>query len=201
MSPMQNQVFRYRLRFEKKGPSRFLSHKDLMRLMERAGRRAALDLAFTAGFNPHPVISIMPALKLGMEGFSEAAEIDLRSGMDGAEVAEAIGRTLPDGMRATSAALIKAGRRARVASCSYRVFLDAEAHGAALLAGRRGSADLPPCITSVSAGEGFVDFAIDCLKDPVLRLEAALEALFGPGAASGLRIARTRVSFEDEVPA
>ena len=61
-----------KLRFAKRGMMRFISHLDLMRLFQRAARRAALPVTISKGFSPHPRISIQPALKLGME--SDALE-------------------------------------------------------------------------------------------------------------------------------
>src|SRR3990167_11377873 len=57
-----------RLRFQKKGTLRFISHHDLMRLLERALRRAELPIKMTQGFNPRLRMSFPLALALGIEG-------------------------------------------------------------------------------------------------------------------------------------
>ena len=56
-----------RVTFAKTGVLRFISHLDLMRLFQRALRRADIPVTITKGFNPHPRLSIEPALKLGKE--------------------------------------------------------------------------------------------------------------------------------------
>ncbi len=61
-----------KVRFAKRGLMRFISHLDLMRLFARAARRSEIKVWITKGFNPHPKISIQPALKLGQE--SDALE-------------------------------------------------------------------------------------------------------------------------------
>ena len=46
-----------RLLFEKKGSAVWISHLDLMRLFQRAFKRAGLHLKHTQGFNPRPSVS------------------------------------------------------------------------------------------------------------------------------------------------
>ena len=46
-----------RLRFEKTGRAVYISHLDLMATMQRAFSRAGLELKYSEGFNPHPLIS------------------------------------------------------------------------------------------------------------------------------------------------
>ena len=48
-----------RLRFEKTGRAIYISHLDLMSTMQRAFARAELELKYSEGFNPHPLISIL----------------------------------------------------------------------------------------------------------------------------------------------
>ena len=40
----------------------FVSHLDMQRLFQRAFRRADLPLAYSNGFNPHPLLSFATAL-------------------------------------------------------------------------------------------------------------------------------------------
>ena len=74
--------FTYYITFNKKGWMRYISHLDLMRLFNRAIRRAGFKLYFTKGFNPHPLIRIKKALKLGLEGRSLEAEFVLAEYLD-----------------------------------------------------------------------------------------------------------------------
>ncbi len=182
-------VFRYRLRFAKKGAARFLSHRDLMRLFERAGRRAGLPMAMTGGFNPHPRISLAPALKLGFEGWDEALEIDLSEQADPSAVALALNRTMPAGIAFGSAENLPAGRRSRVAACAYRVFLPA---------GMQGRPGEPPkgATLSFDGAGAWADVAVDHLAGLPPRIEEVIGAVFGPEAVGRLEVARTRVEFE-----
>ena len=77
-----------RILFEKKGNSIWISHLDLMRLFQRAFKRAGLPLTHTQGFNPRPSVSIALPLSVGVESNCELLDFDL----DGDKVANRIVR-------------------------------------------------------------------------------------------------------------
>ena len=77
-----------RILFEKKGNSVWISHLDLMRLFQRAFKRAGLPLTHTQGFNPRPSVSIALPLSVGVESSCELLDFDL----DGDKVANRIVR-------------------------------------------------------------------------------------------------------------
>lgn len=66
-----------RLLFEKKGRAIWISHLDLMRLFQRAFKRAELPLTHTQGFNPRPSVSIALPLSVGVESACELLDFDL----------------------------------------------------------------------------------------------------------------------------
>ena len=81
--------------FEKKGNAVWISHLDLMRLFQRAFKRAGLPLTHTQGFNPRPSVSIALPLSVGVESSCELLDFDL----DGANVpCEEICRKLNEAM-------------------------------------------------------------------------------------------------------
>ena len=71
-----------RLLFTKTGEAVWMSHLDLMRLMQRAFKRAGLPLKHTQGYNPRPSVSIALPLSVGVESIRELLDFEL----DGAEV-------------------------------------------------------------------------------------------------------------------
>ncbi len=77
---------RYRIRFEKRGLLRWISHRDLARLWERMLRRAAFALSMTEGFHPKPRIGFPSALALGVDGLDEVVEIELSENLSPADV-------------------------------------------------------------------------------------------------------------------
>ena len=63
--------------FEKKGQAVWMSHLDLMRLFQRAFKRAGLPLTHTQGYNPRPSVSIALPLSVGVESICELLDFDL----------------------------------------------------------------------------------------------------------------------------
>lgn len=89
-----------RLLFEKKGNAIWISHLDLMRMFQRAFKRAGLPLTHTQGFNPRPSVSIALPLSVGIESGCELLDFDL----DGepipeAEIKRRLNEKLVDGVR------------------------------------------------------------------------------------------------------
>ena len=66
-----------RLLFEKTGSAVWMSHLDLMRLFQRAFKRAELPLKHTQGFNPRPSVSIALPLSVGVDSVCELLDFDL----------------------------------------------------------------------------------------------------------------------------
>ena len=92
-----------RLLFEKKGKAIWISHLDLMRLFQRAFKRAELPLTHTQGFNPRPSVSIALPLSVGVESACELLDFELE-GMDVSceDICSRLNRCLVDGVRVLS---------------------------------------------------------------------------------------------------
>ncbi len=69
---------RVRIRFSKSGMLRYLGHRDFVRAIERLLRRAGVVPAMTEGFHPKPKMSFPLALAVGIEGWDEILELELR---------------------------------------------------------------------------------------------------------------------------
>lgn len=89
--------------FSKKGLIRFISHLDLMRLFQRAARRAGLPIAMTEGFSPHPKMSFKRALKLGVESDNEEVLFYVNGWMKPEEFRMKLQQQLPGGVFINSA--------------------------------------------------------------------------------------------------
>lgn len=85
--------------FEKVGTARFISHLDLMRLFQRAFKRAGLPLTHTQGFNPRPSVSIALPLSLGAESHCELLDFDLESPVPLEDIRDRLNAALIDGIR------------------------------------------------------------------------------------------------------
>jgi hypothetical protein len=110
-------------RFAKEGDGRYLSHRDLMRLFERALRRAGLPLSMSQGFNPHPKLSILAALPVGVEADDEALEVEFAAELAAAEAFARLSGQMPRGVRLVSAEALPEGARPRVESLVYETEL------------------------------------------------------------------------------
>lgn len=90
----------YRLLFQKTGNAVWISHLDLMRLFQRAFKRAGLPLTHTQGFNPRPSVSIALPLSVGVESLCELLDFDLDGeAVSCDEIFERLNHTLVSGVR------------------------------------------------------------------------------------------------------
>lgn len=92
-------VVRIRFEFTKCGEMRMISHLDLQHLLARAARRAGLPVAFTAGFNPQPRLSLAVPLPLFQEGLAELGEVDLTEPWTAEEMTTRMNQQLPPEIR------------------------------------------------------------------------------------------------------
>ncbi|MGI6064871.1 MAG: TIGR03936 family radical SAM-associated protein [Bacillota bacterium] len=60
------------------GSLRFLSHLDTLRIVGKALRRAEIPVAFSQGFNPHPLIAFGPPRPVGMVSRCEYFDVELK---------------------------------------------------------------------------------------------------------------------------
>ncbi|GAA3874841.1 TIGR03936 family radical SAM-associated protein [Tessaracoccus defluvii] len=93
-----------RLRYVKRGPARFTSHRDFGRALERALRRAEIPMAYSSGFTPHPRISYANAAPTSAASEAEYVELGLKSVCDPAKVVAALNEVLPAGFEVLDAA-------------------------------------------------------------------------------------------------
>lgn len=83
------------IRFGKEQRVRFISHLDLQRFFQRALNRTGLPIAYTQGFNPHPVMSFASALALGWTSEYEILDFKLAVPMGRVRTEEAMRKALP----------------------------------------------------------------------------------------------------------
>ncbi|WP_297104747.1 TIGR03936 family radical SAM-associated protein [Tessaracoccus sp.] len=86
-----------RLRYAKRGPARFTSHRDFGRALERALRRAEIPMAYSSGFSPHPRISYANAAPTSAASEAEYVELGLSEVCEPTKVQAALNEVLPDG--------------------------------------------------------------------------------------------------------
>ena len=96
--PNQNRVQRIRVWLGKLGELALLGHLDLVRLFDRAVRRAALPIAFTGGYHPGPRISPANALPLGATSSGEIVDFELTQPVELSEFRARLMAQLPTDM-------------------------------------------------------------------------------------------------------
>jgi radical SAM-linked protein len=84
--------------FSVTGRMRFLSHLDLLKLMERAMRRAGIPVAFSQGFNPHPKIAFATAKAVGLVSVAEYFDVELNRAMAPEEFRARLQENCPPGI-------------------------------------------------------------------------------------------------------
>ncbi|OCR00385.1 B12-binding domain-containing radical SAM protein [Oscillatoriales cyanobacterium USR001] len=93
--PNQERKQRLRVKFGKLGDMALVSHLDLVRLFDRALRRASLPISFTGGFHPSPRISPASALTLGATSSGEIVDFELTQVMNVTVFGEKLAANLP----------------------------------------------------------------------------------------------------------
>lgn len=88
-----------RLRFEKTGKAAYISHLDLMRVVQRIFLRAETPLRYSEGFNPHALISICLPLSVGTESVCELMDFRVKEDVDLAALPAKLNATSPEGIR------------------------------------------------------------------------------------------------------
>ena len=89
-----------RLLFEKKGNAVWISHLDLMRLFQRAFKRAGLPLKHSQGYSPRPYVSVILPLSVGVESVCELLDFDLEGeSVSNDQITERLNYALTEGVR------------------------------------------------------------------------------------------------------
>jgi radical SAM-linked protein len=123
---------RIRIRFRKEGDLRLISHRDLLRTLERLFRRAELPLGMSEGFHPKPRMSFPSALAVGIAGTDEVMELELSQERTADEVLAMLGPHLPPGLAINSVEVMPSGaRKAQVRFVRFELPLPAERKAAA----------------------------------------------------------------------
>jgi radical SAM-linked protein len=107
------------LRLAIEGDLRFLSHRDCARVIERAAARARLPLAYTRGFNPHPILSLPCPRPVGVASRDDLAVLELTEPIGADEIVTRMNRHVPPGMIFTGAAMLDRGESPRPRRVCY----------------------------------------------------------------------------------
>ncbi|MCK6455042.1 MAG: TIGR03936 family radical SAM-associated protein [Phycisphaerae bacterium] len=128
------------IRFAIEGDLRFISHRDTVRLFERALARAAIPVRMSTGFNPRPTMSLPLPRAVGVASRDERLIVELRETADPADVARRLEGQLPGGLRLLSVEAMSRDAARHPRAVTYEMTLEprevesVQRHVAALLA-------------------------------------------------------------------
>ncbi len=120
---------RLRLTFSRGQEVKYISHLDLMRLWQRALRRAAIPLAYTKGFSPHPRLSLAAPLAIGVTSSGELMDIFLERRVSPHFFLTEVSKQLPRGVDVSEVAEIGLGLpslQSQVLYAEYKVFVETD---------------------------------------------------------------------------
>lgn len=91
-----------RIKFKKGGSLRFIGHLDVMRFFQKVMRRAQIPIAFTAGYNPHMIMSFASPLGIGLTSEGEYFDIELAGHISSAEAVRRMNAVTAEGIEVIS---------------------------------------------------------------------------------------------------
>ena len=121
--------------FDVTGDERFLSHRDTMRVWQRALVRVGAPVSYSEGFNPHMRLSLPLPRSVGMASQAELLTVQLERPCEPQDIAERLRATLPSGVSVKKVQMIRHDESPAPRSAQYRVELSDSVDEAAL-AGR-----------------------------------------------------------------
>ncbi len=203
---------RLRIRFTKEGDLRLISHRDLVRTMERLFRRADVPLAMSQGFHPKPRMTIPAALALGVSGENEVMDIAIAEEFSADEIHARLSEHAPTGMKINSAvALAPEMPKARVESATYQVEVPPErreeiasavaqllAHESFLIERAKGNKtfDLMADLQELRLEDDALVFTLRIRPEGAIRATEVLDALAAADLPElGFPVARTDVEL------
>ena len=125
------------IRFGKQPRLRFISHLDLQRFFQRALNRTGLPIAWTQGFNPHPILSFGSALALGWTSEYEILDVKLSAPMGRKRTEDAMRAALPVDLPVLEVRMVDdrhSAPMAMVRASDYEIALSGETAAATLAA-------------------------------------------------------------------
>ena len=111
-------VFKIIGKYTKTEELKFISHLDVLRLVQRAISRAELPAKYSEGFNPHMKLSFGYPLSLGIESVGEYFELELLERVPEKEIVEKLNKVLPPKVRVLAVEYYE-GKDSLMTMCKY----------------------------------------------------------------------------------
>jgi radical SAM-linked protein len=127
MEPPTDETTYVRIRFSKLDAARYLSHRNLMSVWERALRRAGVPVSFTGGYSPRPMIHFGPPVPVGYAARDELLDIRVDGLVDAGKLIRGLNQNLPAGIAVLDVEKLPGkppSLMASARSAGYQVLLD-----------------------------------------------------------------------------
>lgn len=124
VSALSEDNIKLRVKFSKHGLMKYIGHLDVMRYFQKLIRRCGLDIAYSAGYSPHQIMSFAQPLGVGLESDGEYMDIEVHSAESSEKVMEMMNSTQAEGMWVTDVVRLGDGignAMASVAQAEYNV--------------------------------------------------------------------------------
>ncbi len=117
-----------RFRFSRGPELKYIAHLDMLRLFERAIKRAGLPVAYTQGFNPRQKLVFGLPIAVGLTSSSEYADIEFDQDISTDDYIQGLNAHLPEGVRVMEATAFsgKDNIMNQVASAKYELSFTTE---------------------------------------------------------------------------
>lgn len=113
-----------RCKYERGEEVKFISHLDLLRVFERAIRRAELPIEHSEGYNPRPKIVFALPLPVGVTSEGEYADFTLGEDYTPENFVQKLNSELPQGLKIAAAEVIAQSKKSimsEVVSAIYEI--------------------------------------------------------------------------------
>lgn len=115
-------MYKIRARYEKTGRTSYLGHLEVIKVFERAFRRAGVPMKHTEGFNPHPKISFALPSSVGFSSQGEYIEVEVTERIEERAFLENVNRELPEGLGLLCCGYLQGKTRSLMSLVDYSAY-------------------------------------------------------------------------------
>ncbi|WP_081667171.1 MULTISPECIES: TIGR03936 family radical SAM-associated protein [unclassified Butyrivibrio] len=182
-----------RLKFSKHGPIRFLGHLDVMRYVQKAIRRAEIDIKYSEGLSPHQILSFAQPLSVGSTTDGDYIDMTVNSLESPEAVMDALNEVMNEGIVITAVTALPekaVNAMTSVAAAEYLIsFREGKAPKFDLEDTMKAFMEQPeiPAIKKTKNGEKTIDIKPLIFKYEIL--DNKIHLLLSAGSANNLKAA------------
>ena len=108
-----------RIKFNKLGLMKYIGHLDTQRYFQRVIRRAGIDVAYSAGFSPHQIMSFAQPLSVGVESRGEYFDLEVKSFTSSKDMIRLMNENAAEGGDVTGMSLLPERHEKAMALVAY----------------------------------------------------------------------------------